>query len=116
MKVFVVYDSDNGHTEVLARSIADGARDVENTEVFLQHVKDADVKNLAEMDAIIWGCPGHFGSISGELKRWIDRLGGLWAEGKLIEKVGAVFCTKATVHGGIESTMLNLITPLQGFS
>ncbi|WP_047153097.1 NAD(P)H-dependent oxidoreductase [Aneurinibacillus tyrosinisolvens] len=112
MKIYVVYDSDNGHTEALARSIAEGARQAEGDAVFLHHVREANVNDLVEMDAIIWGCPGHFGTISGGLKTWIDKLGYLWAQGKLIGKVGAVFCTTATVHGGIESTMLNLITPM----
>ena len=112
MKIIVVYDSEDGHTEALAKAIADGASDVANAEVFLKHVREADVKELADMDAIIWGCPGHFGTISSGLKAWIDKLGYLWAEGKLIDKIGAVFCTTATEHGGIEATMLNLITPM----
>jgi NAD(P)H dehydrogenase (quinone) len=112
MKIFVVYDSENGHTEALARSVAEGARQVKGAEVFIDHVKDADIHELAEMDAIVWGCPGHFGTISAGLKAWIDRLGYLWAQGKLVGKVGAVFCTTATVHGGIEAAMLNLITPM----
>ncbi|TVY11518.1 NAD(P)H-dependent oxidoreductase [Paenibacillus cremeus] len=112
MKIYVVYDSESEHTEVLARSIADGARQVAHAEVRIDHVRDADIYDLAHMDAIIWGCPGHFGTISAGLKTWIDRLGYLWAKGKLIGKIGAVFCTTATVHGGIEATMLNLITPM----
>jgi NAD(P)H dehydrogenase (quinone) len=112
MKIFVVYDSENGHTEALARSVAEGAGQVKGAEIFFDHVKDADIHELAEMDAIVWGCPGHFGTISAGLKAWIDRLGYLWAKGKLVGKVGAVFCTTATVHGGIEATMLNLITPM----
>ncbi|WP_248923924.1 NAD(P)H-dependent oxidoreductase [Paenibacillus hamazuiensis] len=112
MKIYVVYDSEGGHTEALARSIAEGAKQVGQAEVWLHHVKEADIYELAQMDAIIWGCPGHFGTISAGLKAWIDRLGYLWAKGKLIGKVGAVFCTTATVHGGIEATMLNLITPM----
>ncbi|WP_026694464.1 NAD(P)H-dependent oxidoreductase [Peribacillus kribbensis] len=112
MKICVVYDSEGGHTAALAASIAEGAQMVEGAEVFLQSVEEADVYQLPEMDAIIWGSPGHFGTISSGLKTWIDKLGYLWAEGKLINKVGAVFCTTATEHGGIESTMLNLITPM----
>ncbi|WCK52678.1 NAD(P)H-dependent oxidoreductase [Aneurinibacillus sp. Ricciae_BoGa-3] len=112
MRIYVVYDSDNGHTEALAKAIADGARENRYAEVFINHVRDANVRDLADMDAIIWGCPGHFGTISAGLKNWIDKLGYLWAQGKLIGKVGAVFCTTATVHGGVEATMLNLITPL----
>ncbi|WP_027415453.1 NAD(P)H-dependent oxidoreductase [Aneurinibacillus terranovensis] len=111
MKIYVIYDSENGHTEALAKAIAEGAGQ-ENAEVYLDHVDNAQIRALVDMDAIIWGCPGHFGTISGGLKNWIDRLGYLWAEGKLIGKVGAVFCTTATVHGGIEATLLNLITPM----
>lgn len=112
MNIYVVYDSENGHTEALAASIVEGARSVDTAHVHLHHVHDANIDELAEMDAIIWGCPGHFGTISAGLKTWIDKLGYLWAQGKLIGKVGAVFCTTATVHGGIEATMLNLITPM----
>ncbi|MEW9698450.1 NAD(P)H-dependent oxidoreductase [Paenibacillus sp. SI8] len=112
MKIYIVYDSENGHTETLARSVAEGARQVDQTEVWVHHVHEADIYQLEHMDAIIWGCPGHFGSISAGLKAWIDRLGYLWAHGKLVDKLGAVFCTTATVHGGIETTLLNLITPM----
>ncbi|MGC4376849.1 NAD(P)H-dependent oxidoreductase [Fictibacillus sp. Mic-4] len=112
MKIYIVYDSEGGHTEQLAKAIKEGANRVEGAEVFLHHVNEANVYDLAEMDAIIWGCPGHFGTISSGLKAWIDKLGYLWAQGKLINKIGAVFCTTATEHGGIEATMLNLITPM----
>ncbi|AET57357.1 flavodoxin/nitric oxide synthase yhcb [Paenibacillus terrae HPL-003] len=110
-RIMIVYDSENGHTERLARSIVEGARH-EHTEVLLKHVDEADVNELVNADAIIWGCPGHFGTISSGLKSWIDKLGYLWAQGKLVDKIGAVFCTTATVHGGLESTLLNLITPM----
>ncbi|QSO49351.1 NAD(P)H-dependent oxidoreductase [Alicyclobacillus mengziensis] len=112
MKIYVVYDSESGHTEQVATSIARGARTVDGANVFIKHVNEADVRDLADMDAIVWGCPGHFGSISAGLKQWIDKLGYIWARGELVGKVGAVFCTTATVHGGIEATMLNLITPM----
>jgi NAD(P)H dehydrogenase (quinone) len=112
MKICIVYDSEGEHTKELARSIAEGAKTVPGAEVFFQHVDEADVYALPEMDAIIWGCPGHFGTISSGLKNWIDKLGYLWAQGKLINKIGAVFCTTATTHGGLEATLLNLITPM----
>lgn len=112
MKIYVVYDSEGEHTKALAEAIAQGAQGVNGAEVYIDHVAEADVYKLPEMDAIIWGCPGHFGTVSSGLKTWIDKLGYLWAEGKLIDKVGAVFCTTATVHGGLEATMLNLITPM----
>ncbi|MDQ7095927.1 NAD(P)H-dependent oxidoreductase [Desulfosporosinus sp. PR] len=112
MKVYIVYDSEGGHTEILAKAIAEGAESVANTQVYLKHISESQPEDLAEMDAVIWGCPDHFGTISANLKKWIDNLGNLWAEGKLIDKVGAVFCTTATVHGGTESTLLNLLTPM----
>jgi NAD(P)H dehydrogenase (quinone) len=112
MNIFVVYDSEDGHTEALARAVAEGAQAVEGANVHLHHANEADVRDLDRMDAIIWGCPGHFGTISAGLKAWIDKLGYLWAHGKLVDKIGAVFCTIATEHGGIEATLLNLITPM----
>ncbi|AEN91204.1 MULTISPECIES: NAD(P)H-dependent oxidoreductase [Priestia] len=112
MKICIVYDSEGGHTEALAKAIASGAELSGEATVYVKHVEEADVRELPEMDAIIWGCPGHFGTISSGLKTWIDKLGYLWAEGKLIDKVGAVFCTTATTHGGLEATLLNLITPM----
>ncbi|MBO7743626.1 NAD(P)H-dependent oxidoreductase [Paenibacillus sp. MWE-103] len=112
MKIYVVYDSEAGHTEQLARSIAKGAQSVPGAEVFINHVNKANVRELADMDAIIWGCPGHFGTISSGLKEWIDKLGYLWANGTLVDKIGAAFCTTVTIHGGIEATLLNLITPM----
>lgn len=110
-KICVVYDSEGGHTELLAKAIAEGAGS-EQTQVTLNHIRDVNANDLIDKDAVIWGCPGHFGTISSNLKKWIDDLGILWSEGKLINKIGAVFCTTATIHGGVETTLLNLITPM----
>lgn len=112
MKICIIYDSEGGHTEALAKAIGLGAEQTGEATVFVQHVDHADVHTLPEMDAIIWGCPGHFGSVSSGLKKWIDKLGYLWAHGKLVNKIGAVFCTIATTHGGLEATLLNLLTPM----
>lgn len=112
MKISIIYDSENGHTEAVAKAVAEGARSVEKAQVFLKHVRNADTEALADMDAIIWGCPGYFGTISGTLKSWIDKLVVQWAQGQLIGKVGGVFCTAASVHGGIETTLMSLITPM----
>ena len=59
-------------------------------------------------DAIILGTPTRFGSVSSELKAWIDSLGGLWVAGKLVGKVGSVFSATSTLHGGNEATILGL--------
>ncbi|MFE6073090.1 NAD(P)H-dependent oxidoreductase [Paenibacillus sp. NPDC057886] len=112
MNIYIVFDSEGGHTRALAESIAAGAASVHGATVHLHSTEEADIYKLVEMDAIIWGCPGHFGSISSSLKKWIDKLGYLWAEGKLVDKVGAVFCTIATEHGGLESTLIHLLTPM----
>ena len=72
MKIYIVYDSESGHTEALAKSIAEGAKGVPQAEIYIDHVKNANPEDMAEMDAIIWGCPGHFGTISVGLKAWID--------------------------------------------
>ncbi|MFC7440224.1 NAD(P)H-dependent oxidoreductase [Laceyella putida] len=112
MKIFVIYDSESGHTEALAQAVAEGARQAEGADVVLKHVREAEVSDLAEADALIWGCPGHFGTISSGLKQWIDKLGHVWMTGQLVGKVGAAFCTTATVHGGAEMTLWNLITPM----
>lgn len=112
MNIYIVYDSENGHTEALARSIYEGVLEQEGAQAFIRHVKEAEPDDLVEADAVIWGCPGHFGTISSGLKAWIDKLGRLWAQGKLVGKLGAVFCTTATIHGGNETTLLSLITPM----
>jgi NAD(P)H dehydrogenase (quinone) len=63
-------------------------------------------------DAIVFGTPTRFGSVSSELKAYIDSLGGLWVQGKLNGKAGAVFCSTSTLHGGNESTLLSMYNPL----
>lgn len=68
MKIYVVYDSEGEHTKVLAEAIAEGARENGAAEVFIDHVDQADIRKLKDMDAIIWGMPRHFGTISSGLK------------------------------------------------
>jgi NAD(P)H dehydrogenase (quinone) len=63
-------------------------------------------------DAIIFGTPTRFGSVSSELKAYIDSLGGLWFQGKLNGKAGSVFGSSSTPHGGNESTLISLYNPM----
>ena len=63
-------------------------------------------------DAIVFGTPTRFGSVSSELKAYIDSLGGLWFQGKLNGKAGSVFCSTSTPHGGNESTLISLYNPM----
>jgi NAD(P)H dehydrogenase (quinone) len=136
-KVLVVFYSRNNSTEMLARAVADGAieagaeirirraREVVGPEVMRQApgwLENATAMNAryeaptqddAEWaDAIVFGTPTRFGSISTELKAYIDGLGGLWFQGKLNGKVGSVFGSTSSRHGGNEATLLSIYTPM----
>lgn len=136
-KVLIAFYSRNGSTEILANAIAKGAAE-QGAEVRLRRARDivgADViakakgwaENSAAMnekypapteedaewaDAIVFGTPTRFGSVSAELKAYIDSLGGIWFQGKLNGKVGSVFGSTSSKHGGNESTLLALYAPL----
>ena len=77
-----------------------------------QEAPVATVDDLAEFDAVIFGTPTRFGNMAAQMKNFLDQAGGLWAKGKLIGKVGGVFTSTATQHGGQESTILSVHTVL----
>lgn len=136
-KVLIAFYSRSGVTEALANAIAEGARSL-GAEVRLRRAREfvspevmarapgwkeaADAMNKkyeapseadAEWaDAIVFGTPTRFGNASAELKAYIDSLGGLWFQGKLNGKAGAVFGSSSTTHGGNESTLLSLYNPM----
>ncbi len=136
-KVLIAFYSRSGVTEQLALAIAEGARSV-GAEVRIRRAREfvrPDVMALAPgwaegaeamnakyeapteadaewADAIIFGTPTRFGSVSAELKAYIDGLGGLWFQGKLNGKAGSVFASTSAVHGGNESTLISLYNPL----
>lgn len=132
-KILIVFYSRTGVTEALANAIADGAhalgaevrlrraREVVGPEIMAQApgwAEDAARLNAkyeaptpadAEWaDAIVFGTPTRFGSISSELKAYIDSLGGLWVNGALNGKAGSVFGSTSTTHGGNESTLISM--------
>ncbi|MCI0439533.1 MAG: NAD(P)H:quinone oxidoreductase [Chloroflexi bacterium] len=131
MKILVVYYSMYGHIYKMAEAMAAGAREVEGAEVELrrvpetipletlersgaldaqkafEHVPVATVDELASADAIIFGTPTRFGNMAGQMRNFLDRTGQLWMEGRLVGKVGSVFTSSATQHGGQESTILS---------
>jgi NAD(P)H dehydrogenase (quinone) len=72
----------------------------------------ATVDELTDYDAIILGVPTRFGNMPAQMKNFLDQTGGLWAKGKLVGKVGSVFTSTATQHGGQESTILATHTVL----
>jgi NAD(P)H dehydrogenase (quinone) len=131
-KVLVLYYSSYGHIETMANAVAEGAREVEGVEVVVKRVPElvpADVAQkshfkteqaapvatpaeLADYDAIVIGTPTRFGNMASQMKNFLDQTGGLWASGALIGKVGGVFTSTATQHGGQESTILATHTVL----
>jgi NAD(P)H dehydrogenase (quinone) len=131
-KVLVLYYSSYGHIERMAEAVAEGARSVAGTEVAIRRVPElvpeevarqsgykldqaapvATVEELADYDAIIIGTPTRFGNMAAQMKNFLDQAGGLWAQGKLNGKVGSVFTSTATQHGGQESTLLATVNVL----
>jgi len=130
-KVLVLYYSSYGHIETMAGAVAEGARSA-GAEVAVKRVPElvpeavaksshfkleqpapiATVEELADYDAIILGVPTRFGNMSAQMKNFLDQTGGLWFAGKLVGKVGSVFTSTATQHGGQESTILSTHTVL----
>ena len=130
-KVLVLYYSSYGHIETMAEAVAEGARSAGAT-VDIKRVPElvsaevaqashfkldqqapiATVNELADYDAIIFGAPTRFGNMAAQMKSFLDQTGGLWAGGKLVGKVGSVFTSTATQHGGQESTILSTHTVL----
>jgi NAD(P)H dehydrogenase (quinone) len=86
-----------------------GAKDAQQA---MAHVPIATVEELSSADAVIFGTPTRFGNMCGQMRQFLDATGQLWAEGSLVGKVGSVFASSATQHGGQESTILSFHTTL----
>jgi NAD(P)H dehydrogenase (quinone) len=71
------------------------------------HIPVCKVEELASADAILFGTPTRFGNMCGQMRQFLDATGQLWAKGALVGKVGSVFTSSATQHGGQESTLLS---------
>ncbi len=124
-KVLVLYYSMFGHVETMAKAVAEGARGVEGVEVAIKRVpelmseaaaraagvkldQEASIVTVAELtdyDAIIFGTPTRFGNMCAQMRNFLDQTGGLWMSGGLVGKVGSVFTSTATQHGGQETTI-----------
>ncbi len=141
MKILIVYYSTYGHVHKMAEAVAAGAKQIEGAEVVMRrvpetlpeevlakmgaveaqqsisHVPVATVDELASADAVIFGTPTRFGNMCGQMRQFLDATGQLWASGALVGKVGSVFASSATQHGGQESTILSFHISLlhQGF-
>jgi NAD(P)H dehydrogenase (quinone) len=130
-KVLVLYHSTYGHIEQMARAVAEGAREG-GAEVDIKRVPEtvsedvaraagykldqeapiATVDELADYDAIVVGVGTRYGRMASQMAAFWDQTGGLWAKGALVGKVGAVFTSTATQHGGQETTIIAGITQL----
>jgi NAD(P)H dehydrogenase (quinone) len=131
-KVLVLYFSAYGHVERMAQAVAEGARSVSGTEVALKRVPDlvpedvarksgmkvdqkaplATVDELPGYDAIIFGTPTRFGNMAAQMRNFLDQTGALWMKGALVGKVGSVFASTGTQHGGQETTITSFHSTL----
>lgn len=130
-KVLVLYYSSYGHIETMAYAVAEGAKaagadvDVKRVPELVpeevakksgfkldQKAPVATVEDLVNYDAIIFGSGTRFGNVTSQLRNFVDQTGGLWAKGAFVGKVGSVFSSSATQHGGQESTILTFIPTL----
>jgi NAD(P)H dehydrogenase (quinone) len=131
-KLLIVYYSSYGHIEQMARAMAEGARAVAGTDVTVKRVPElvpdeiarksgmkldqeaplASPNELADYDAIIFGTPTRYGGMAAQMRNFLDQTGGLWVKGALVGKVGSVFASTATQHGGQETTITSFHTTL----
>ena len=131
MNVLIVYYSMYGHIRRMAEAVKEGANGVSGASVRICRVQETlpeevlikmgaleaqkvqanvpvcEVEDLVWADAIIFGTPTRFGNMCGQMRQFLDSTGGLWAKGELVGKVGSVFTSSATQHGGQESTILS---------
>lgn len=124
-KVLVLYYSSYTHTETMAKAVAEGAGQVDGVDVTIKRVPEtmpedvaraagvnldqeapiAEPGELADYDAIIFGTPTRFGNMAAQMRTFLDQTGPLWFEKKLVGKVGSVFCSTGSQHGGQETTL-----------
>ena len=131
MKVLIVYYSMYGHIHRLAEAVSEGVKEVAHAEPVLRrvpetlsenileamgalevqksfsHIPVCTIDELASSDAIIFGTPTRFGNMCGQMRQFLDATGQLWMKGALVGKVGSVFASSGTQHGGQESTILS---------
>jgi NAD(P)H dehydrogenase (quinone) len=130
--ILVLYYSSFGHIEVMAHAQAEGAGRVAGTRVLVKRVPETVPTELAktygyrleqpaplavpdeleQYDAVIFGTPTRFGNMAGQMRTFMDQTGALWARGALVGKIGSVFCSTASQHGGQETTITSFHSTL----
>jgi NAD(P)H dehydrogenase (quinone) len=131
-RILVLYYSMYGHIEVLAKAVRDGVTEVDGVQVELKRVPElipeeqakqigvkleqdaaiADPNELGDYDGIIFGTPTRFGNMCAQMRNFLDQTGGLWMKGALVGKVGSVFTSTASQHGGQETTITSFHSTL----
>jgi NAD(P)H dehydrogenase (quinone) len=131
-KILVVYYSSYGHVEQMAYAQAEGARRVGGTEATVKRVPElvpldvckasgfrldqpapiAEPEEMEHYDAILFGTPTRFGNMASQMRNFFDRTGPLWMRGALVGKIGSVFCSTASQHGGQETTLTSFHSTL----
>ncbi|WP_205622165.1 NAD(P)H:quinone oxidoreductase [Aestuariibacter salexigens] len=134
-KTLILYYSTYGHIEAMAEAIAEGVRSVPGSEVVIKRVPElmpedvakqagakldqsapiATVEELPDYDAIIIGTPTRYGRMAAQMANFLDQTGGLWFQDALVGKVGSVFTSTASQHGGQETTLMSTIVNLMHF-
>jgi NAD(P)H dehydrogenase (quinone) len=135
-RINIIFYSMYGHTYKMAEAEAQGAREIEGVEVNIYRVQEtvpediliksgakkaqesfkhlpiATLDLLKQADAIIFGTPTRFGMMAAQMRQFLDTTGGIWVRGELVGKIGSVFTTTSSQHGGQESTILSFHTTL----
>jgi NAD(P)H dehydrogenase (quinone) len=131
-RILVLYYSSYGHIETMAKAVAEGAGSVAGATVSLKRVPEtiaperakaagikldqdapvATIDELADYDAIIFGTPTRFGNMAAQMRNFLDQTGGLWMKGALVGKIGSVFASTGTQHGGQETTITSFHSTL----
>jgi NAD(P)H dehydrogenase (quinone) len=130
--ILVLYYSSYGHIELMASAQAEGAARVAGTQVVVKRVPElvtpevakasgfkteqsaplASPDELEQYDGIIFGTPTRFGNMAAQMRNFLDQTGALWVKSALVGKVGSVFCSTASQHGGQETTITSFHTTL----
>ena len=130
--ILVLYYSSYGHVETMAGAIADGARKVAGSTVTIKRVPElvseeiakksgfkldqkapiATIEELPSYHAIVFGTPTRFGNMCAQMRNFLDQTGSHWMSGALIGKIGSVFTSTASQHGGQETTIQSFHTTL----
>ncbi len=131
-KILVVYYSSYGHIEAMSYAQAEGAARVADVQVMVKRVPElcpidvakasgfkldqaaplAGPEELEQYDALIFGTPTRFGNMAAQMRNFLDQTGPLWGRGALVGKVGSVFCSTASQHGGQETTITSFHSTL----